>query len=75
MKITDWWEAQKMQRVTGIGSCPAECDNKTDLGYCKTTGCIKSGYVTIRMSDLIGMQNEIQRLRNLLEGKDERDSF
>lgn len=64
-----------MQRVTGIGPCPVVCDNKTDLGYCKTTGCIKSDYVTIRMSDLIGMQNEIQRLRNLLEEKDERDSF
>ena len=23
------------------GPCPHVCDNKTDMGYCKTTGCIK----------------------------------
>ena len=23
-----------------IGPCPYACSNKTDYGYCKTTGCI-----------------------------------
>lgn len=26
------------------GRCDKVCDNKTDLGYCRTTACIKSEY-------------------------------
>ena len=27
-----------------IGMCPYVCNNKTSLGYCKTTGCINPKY-------------------------------
>ena len=30
------------EKMTGI--CPYECDNKTEYGYCKTTGCINPKY-------------------------------
>ena len=26
------------------GMCPYSCDNKTEFGYCKTTGCINDRY-------------------------------
>ena len=29
---------------TSIGKCAKVCNNKTDLGYCKTTACIRSEY-------------------------------
>ena len=27
-----------------IGACPYLCSNKTDFGYCRTTGCINPKY-------------------------------
>ena len=27
-----------------MGICPYDCDNKTEFGYCKTTGCINPIY-------------------------------
>lgn len=27
-----------------IGTCPYPCSNKTDFGYCRTTGCINPKY-------------------------------
>ena len=27
-----------------IGLCPYDCDNKTEYGYCKSTGCINPKY-------------------------------
>ena len=27
-----------------IGLCPYNCSNKTEYGYCKTTGCINPKY-------------------------------
>ena len=27
-----------------IGICPYDCDNKTEFGYCKSTGCINPKY-------------------------------
>ena len=29
----------------GVGPCPYDCFNKTEFGYCKTTGCINSNSV------------------------------
>ena len=29
-----------------IGICPYDCDNKTEYGYCSSTGCINPKYYT-----------------------------
>lgn len=30
-----------------FGSCPYSCNNKTEYGYCKSTGCINPRYQQI----------------------------
>lgn len=29
------------------GPCPYDCDNKTELGYCMSTGCVNPKYAQI----------------------------
>ena len=42
-----------------VGPCKYNCDNKTDLGYCKTTACINPKHngltETLTMADSSGM--------------------
>ena len=30
-----------------MGVCPYDCENKTEFGYCKNTGCINPKYIHI----------------------------
>ena len=40
-----------------IGFCPYDCNNKTEYGYCKTTGCINPNHRQIIFHSFIWSHN------------------
>ncbi len=35
-----------------IGQCPYDCNNKNELGYCRSTGCVNPKYQQIEIDNL-----------------------
>lgn len=40
-----------------IGPCPYPCSNKTDFGYCQTTGCIHPVYMQFQVGHIPDYSN------------------